>query len=139
MYRLIHGTDFSFLTVVILSSGLTHNSYNKNVNHIHGVFVSSRVTFIRKSSFYVKNTRVLPSGTGRSAVPNISAESEWTPWSSTSLTGLLGASCSNECRMADTWTLPRRALRPATTSPPDTSNRHIRPANTSILRALIYG
>lgn len=28
LYRLMHGTDFNFLTVVILSSGLTHNNCN---------------------------------------------------------------------------------------------------------------
>jgi len=33
LYRLIHGMDLSFLTVVILSSGLMHSSYNNNFNN----------------------------------------------------------------------------------------------------------
>lgn len=31
LYRLIHGTDFNFLTVVILFSGLIHNSFNRKI------------------------------------------------------------------------------------------------------------
>jgi len=57
LYRLIQGTDLSFLTVVILSSGFIHNSYKKKKKNRIAVKADKDILVIQATKILILPVR----------------------------------------------------------------------------------